>query len=107
MASSPWLLRFPPLSAWCSGSSRRAGPPASTPSTPFDMNSVFQGRPEGLQLRTLIAAALAASVAVAGCAVKHPYVAPVASVPPAWEGDGPVRSDVGQEALAAWWGAFN
>jgi NodT family efflux transporter outer membrane factor (OMF) lipoprotein len=71
------------------------------------MNSLFQGRPEGLQLRTLIAAALAASVAVAGCAVKQPYVAPVASVPPAWESNRPRQSDAGHEALAAWWGAFN
>ena len=56
--------------------------------------------------RCVLAGLVCLTGVVAGCAAKQPYVAPVASVPPAWERGGPAQSQSGDAALAAWWGAF-
>ena len=57
--------------------------------------------------RCVLAGLVCLTGIVAGCAVRQPYVAPVASVPPAWESSAPAQSQGGEAALAAWWGAFS
>lgn len=57
--------------------------------------------------RCVLAGLVCLTGIVAGCAVRQPYVAPVANVPPAWESSAPAQSQGGEAALAAWWGAFS
>jgi NodT family efflux transporter outer membrane factor (OMF) lipoprotein len=49
----------------------------------------------------------AVAVALTGCAVRRPYVAPVATAPPAWSAPG-IDAAVAPDAttLAQWWSAF-
>ena len=56
--------------------------------------------------RCVLAGIVCLTGVVAGCAVKQPYVAPMASVPPVWESGAPAQPQGGEAALAAWWGAF-
>ncbi|HZI81094.1 MAG TPA: efflux transporter outer membrane subunit [Vicinamibacterales bacterium] len=49
---------------------------------------------------------LLASMVAGGCGVRRPYVAPASSVPPSWNSRLGESAGGGEEALAAWWGAF-
>jgi NodT family efflux transporter outer membrane factor (OMF) lipoprotein len=54
-----------------------------------------------------LAVVLAAGALVAGCSVRRPYIAPAPVAPASWSVATPVSADGSQEALAAWWSAFD
>ena len=60
-------------------------------------------------MKWLVAAALGASVALAGCAVGPKYQRPPVQAPPAWKTEGPWREAAPKDAIpkGAWWEIFH
>src|ERR1700694_1693391 len=60
-------------------------------------------------MKWLVAAALGASVSLAGCAVGPKYQRPSIQAPPAWKTEGPWREAAPKDAIpkGAWWEIFH